>query len=177
MRVGASLSPVFGKEKQHEERAPARRNVCAPIREVLSLVPAARRSGKAHVDVPPRIPWVIRVRKPHREGSETPLRTPATFSDKLVESCVEYGAVDSPFERLVMILAEPVNGTRPRSRIIGLARQIAPKDGAARLRELLGKRSLNLDETITDKLLDLRTRKCARLFIGRHGNPLIAWPQ
>jgi hypothetical protein len=79
-------------------------------------------SGKAHIDVPPSVLWVIRVRKTHREGSETPARTPATSSDKLVESCVEYGAVDSPFERLVMILAEPENRTRPRGRIIGLAR-------------------------------------------------------
>jgi hypothetical protein len=32
----------------------------------------------------------------------------------------------------------------------------------------LRKRSLNPDETITDELLDLRTRKRARLFIGSH---------
>ncbi|OKO90452.1 hypothetical protein AC629_04545 [Bradyrhizobium sp. NAS80.1] len=101
------------EEKQHQERAPVRREVGAPIREVFSLLPTTRWPRKAYIDVPSCIPRIIGMRKAHRKSPETPAWPPAPCSDKLVKSYVENRAVDCPFERLVMIFAEPDNRMRP----------------------------------------------------------------
>ena len=112
--------------------------------------------------MPPRVTRIIRARKPHRESPKAP-RTPAPFSDELVEGRVENRTVYGPLERLVTVVTKPDDGPCPGRRIIRIARQIAPQDGAALVGKLPGKGALNSDKSVVDKLLYLRVRERARL--------------
>jgi hypothetical protein len=126
--------------------------------------------------MPPRVTRIVRARKPHRESPKVLPWTPSRFSDELVKSRVEHGAVYRLLERPVTVLAKSDDGPRPGGGIIGLAWQVAPEDGAAFLGKLPGKGSLNFDKPVADKLIYLRVRERAWRFIGRHEIPRIAWP-
>src|SRR5882757_9077039 len=128
--------------------------------------------------MPPRVTRIIRARKPHRKGPKTGARTPTPFSDELVEGRVENRTVCCPLERLVTVVTKPDDRLCPSCRIVWIAWQIAPEDGAAFVGELPRKGTINSDKSVLNELLYLRAAEHARgvTFIGRHENPHIAWP-
>src|SRR5229473_2953500 len=84
-----------------------------------------------------------------------------------------------PFPGNLPTKAAPSFGAICRAiRIIRIARQIAPKDGAALVGKLPGKGTINPDKAILNELPYLRALEHARgfMFTGRHENPHIAWP-
>jgi hypothetical protein len=128
--------------------------------------------------MPAGITGIIRARKPHGKGSQVRSRAPASFSDKLVKSRVQHGTVDGALERLVTVVTKPEDGPCPARRIIRIARQIAPQDGAALVGQLTGKGTIDPDKAILNELPYLRASERARRFrfMGRHENPHIARP-
>jgi hypothetical protein len=112
------------------------------------------------------------------KGPKTGARTPTPFSDELVEGRVENRTVCCPLERLIAVVTKPDDRLCPSCRIVRIAWQIAPEDGAAFVGELPRKGAINSDKSILNELFYLRVAKHARgfTFTGRHENPHIAWP-
>jgi hypothetical protein len=177
MRVGASASPT-SKNRNSMSRARPRGDVRTPVREVFSLVPACRWTGKTHVDVPAGITGIGWARKPHREGPEIGPRTPAPAADELVERRVEHRTIGRFLEWLFAIPAKPDDRPNPGRGIVGIAGQIAPQDGSPLIGPLPRKCLVNPDEAVLNELRDLRLREQTRRVVvtGRHENPHIAWP-
>src|SRR5262249_8045195 len=123
--------------------------------------------------MPTGIARILRTWETHRKAAYHFAGMPASLSDELVESRVEHGRIRSPPERLLPVVAKPDNRPRPCRRIIGIARQVAPQDGATFLRKRTGKGLLDPHEAVLDELLDLRIAQRARciVFIGRHDDP------
>jgi hypothetical protein len=73
-------------------------------------------------------------------------------------------------------MAEPDDWPGPGRWIIGIARQVAPQDGAAFFRKLSWESTFDLNKSVVNELLDLRVAEHTRgvLFVGRHECPLIA---
>src|SRR5882724_1251686 len=100
------LSDV-GEQEQHQKRPAARGDVGPPVGEILGLVPASGRAGKADVDVPAGIAGIVRAWKPHRKGPEILPRLPASPADELVEGRMEPSAVHGALEWLIAVTAKP----------------------------------------------------------------------
>src|SRR5882757_4291704 len=147
-----------------------RRVILAAVGEILGLVPASGRAGKADVDVPAGIAGIVRAWKPHRKGPEILPRLPASPADELVEGRMEPGAVHGALEWLIAVTAKPDDRPGPRGGIAGIARQVAPQHGAAFVRKRAWKGALDFDKSVLNELLDLRVAEGARgvLFVGRH---------
>src|SRR5450755_711240 len=128
--------------------------------------------------MPAGIAGVVRTRKPHRKGSEIWARLPASPADKLIEGRMERGTVHRALERFVTIIAESDDWPGPGRRIIGIAWQVTPQDGAAFIRKLSRESTFDPDKSVVNELLDLRVAKHTRgvLFVGRHECPHLAWP-
>jgi hypothetical protein len=70
-----------------------------------------------------------------------------------VDASVEQGTVHRFPEWLVTVVTEPNHGPCPARRIIWVAWQIAPHDGAALLGKLPRKRVVDPDKPVLNKLL------------------------
>jgi hypothetical protein len=162
-----------GEQEQHQQRTSARGDVRPPIGEIVLLLPAPARAGKADIDVPAGIAGIVRMRKAHRESPEILSRTPAPAADELIKGSVQNRRVGGEPEGLVSVAAEPDHRSRPGRGIVAIAGQVAPQDGAALASEFLGKGLVDPNEAVLDELLDLRRAERAHLFAFMgHGNPL-----
>ena len=80
------------KQEQHQERAPARRDIDAPCRVVAALVVAGL-ARKAEVDVPSEVAGIILGGKSHDEVADVRARLPPARPHELVEGIIKDGSV------------------------------------------------------------------------------------
>jgi hypothetical protein len=78
---------------------------------------------------------------------------PTAASDKLIEGRMQHGRIDRIAERRLPVIAKPDDRRRPASVVIGIAFDVAPKDGAPLIGKLPGKGSIDPDKSVLNKLL------------------------
>lgn len=122
----------------------------------MSLIGIAIVAGKAEVDAPTCIAGVIRVRETHRKGSEAVAWAPTSCADQLIECGMENRRVRRRPEWLAAIPGEPDYGPCPCRRIVWVARDVAPHDGAAFRGQFAREGPVDPPEPVLDELIDPR---------------------
>jgi hypothetical protein len=153
-----------GEQEQHKQSAIARSYVHTPVRKILSFVRITGFTGKTDVDMPTRVTGIIQARKAYRKAAEVRTRTPTAVSDKLIESGMEQASVRHFPEWLLVIVSKSNDRFRPRCRIVGIAPGVPPQDGAALVGQFSGKRSVDPDKSVFNKLLYLLVAERAHWF-------------
>src|SRR6188474_862901 len=92
-------------------------------------------AGKAEIDVPAGVAGVVRMREAHRKGSKAVTRQPTAFAGELIEGGVENGSVRRLSKWPASIPRQPDDRPCPCRRLVRIAREVPPHDGAAVLRQ------------------------------------------
>ena len=171
IRVGASDSPT---SENRNSISSARPREVTLTRGVIVAVDSCVFARETEIDMPTGVAGIVRARKSHRESAEVGSRPPASLSDELVEGGMKQRTVDGFPEGFVAVVAEADDWLCPGRRLLGIAGQVVPQNGAALFGKFARKGVIYPDEAVLNELLDLRVAERARWFAGRHENPLIA---
>ncbi|CFX12320.1 protein of unknown function [Candidatus Filomicrobium marinum] len=118
--------------------------------------------------MPTRVPRIFRRRTPHRKCTHCGRLQPSLLAYQGIKRFVQRGRVRCLYERLLSIVVEPDYRFCPCGRIVWIAPRILPQYGPGLVGQIAREGTIQPDEPIFNKLLDLRAAQSGRVLIQWH---------